>query len=140
MADTTNTKTVQQVYENFGAMSSASSRAQVMNSLLELYSEDIVWEIPEMEDVSFGGKRRGRESVREFFSSVADELDVLSFEPQEFITDGDTVVALGHYSWRVKATGSKFSSDFAHVCTLRNGQIVRFREYMDTAAEVRAHQ
>jgi uncharacterized protein len=87
-----------------------------------------------MEGVPFAGTRRGIAGVRDFFAAVSDGLDVLEFEPHEYIAQGDKVVALGRYSWRVKATGREFSSDFAHVCT------VRFHEYMDTAAEVRAHK
>jgi hypothetical protein len=78
--------------------------------------------------------------VRDIFSAIAEDLEVLPFEPREYIAQGDKVVALGRYSWRVKATGREFSSDFAHVCTVRDGKIVRFHEYMDTAAEVRAHK
>lgn len=87
----------------------------------------------------FSGKRTGRVSVGEFFSLVADAQDVLQFEPQEFIAQGDKVVVLGHYSWRAKATGKEYNSDFAHVVTIKGGKITSFREYMDTAAASRAH-
>jgi ketosteroid isomerase-like protein len=137
MNEQANTRTVQPVYEHFKSANTGSGDFQ---SLLSLYSDDVEWLVPDMENVRYGGKRRGLKSVREFFSSVADDLEVLQFEPQEFIAQGDKVVALGRYSWRVKATGKEFSSDWAHVCTVRDGKIVRFREYMDTAAEIRARQ
>ena len=44
------------------------------------------------------------------------------------------MVVLGDYAWTVKATGKSFRANFAHVATLRDGKIVRFREYTDTAA------
>jgi hypothetical protein len=66
-----------------------------------------------MEGVPFAGTRRGIAGVRDFFAAVSDGLDVLEFEPHEYIAQGDKVVALGRYSWRVKATGREFSSDFA---------------------------
>jgi ketosteroid isomerase-like protein len=140
MSAKANTKTVQQVYENFGALDSADGRRSDTQPLLSLYSDDVEWHVPEMEGVPFAGPRRGIAEVRDFFAAVTDGLDVLQFEPHEYIAQGDKVVALGRYSWRVKATGREFSSDFAHVCTLRDGKIVRFHEYMDTAAEVRAHK
>ncbi len=132
-----NTQTVQQVYENFKG---TSFRSADMQSLLGLCSDDVEWQVPEMENVRYCGKRRGIESVRDFFSAIADDLELLQFEPQEFIAQGDKVVALGHYSWRVKATGREFSSEWAHVYTVRDGKIIRFHEYMDTAAEFRAHR
>ena len=140
MSVRTNTETVQQVYENFGALGRSRAKRPDMRPLLSLYSDDVEWHVPEMENVPFGGPRRGIAGVRDFFAAVRDDLEVLQFEPREFIAQGDKVVALGRYSWRVKATGREFSSDFAHVCTIRNGKIVRFHEYMDTAAEVRAHR
>ena len=140
MSREANTKTVQQVYENFGALGGAGGKRADIQPLLSLYSDDVEWHVPEMEGVPFAGPRRGIAGVRDFFAAVTDSLDVLQFEPQEYIAQGDKVVALGRYSWRVKATGREFSSDFAHVCTVRDGKIVRFHEYMDTAAEVRAHR
>jgi hypothetical protein len=111
-----------------------------MESLLSLYSEDVEWHVPEMENVRFAGNRRGIEGVKTFFSAILEDLDILEFEPHEFVAQGDKVVTLGRYSWRVKATGKEFSSDFAHVCTVRDGKIVEFHEYMDTAAEIKAHR
>jgi ketosteroid isomerase-like protein len=53
-------------------------------------------------------------------------------QPTEFIDAGDTVVALGRYSGTYKATGRSMDAAFAHVWTLRDGRVVRFRQYMDT--------
>jgi ketosteroid isomerase-like protein len=90
--------------------------------------------------VPFSGKRRGQEQMGQFFASLIDTQEVQHFDPREFIAQGDKVVALGHYAWRVKATGREFGGDFAHVFTVRDGKVVRFHEYMDTAAAAAAHQ
>lgn len=137
----TNVKTVQQVYENFkGGHSKSADAKPGMQSLLGLYADDIEWNVPEMENVRLGGKRSGLESVKEFFSTVTNDYEILQLEPQGYIAQGDNVVTWGHYSWRVKATGKEFNSDWAHVYTVRNGKIVKFQEYLDTAAEIKAHQ
>ena len=130
MNEQENTKLVQRTYELF--------KSGDIETLLNMYSDDIVWQLPEMENVPFGGKRSGRENVGEFFSVVNDSLEVLQNEPTEFIAQGDKVVVLGHHSWRVKATGKEVSSDFAHVCTVKDGKITSFKEYMDTAAASKA--
>jgi uncharacterized protein len=141
MTDTsTNTRTVQQVFENFGAMSRERSWDPEMKTLLDLYDDDVEWHVPDMEDVRLSGRRRGREAVKEFFSTVAEDYDVLRFEPREYIAEGDKVVVVGNYAWRVRATGKEFSSDFAQVYTVREGKIVKFDEFMDTAAELEAHK
>ncbi len=127
-----NLKLVRQGYEHF--------KSANIQALLGLFSEDIQWELPQMQNVPFSGKRRGREQVGQFFASLSKEQEVVQFEPREFIADDEQVMVLGHYSWRVKSTGQKFESDWAHVFTVRGGRIVRFREYTDTAAATAAYR
>lgn len=132
MNETGNTHIVQNVYEFF--------RGGDIKSLLNLLSEDIEWQLPEIEHVPFAGKRRGHEQMGQFFAALVDTQDIQHFEPREFIAHGDKVVALGHYAWRVKSTGREFGGDFAHVFTMYDGKVIRFHEYMDTAAAGAAHR
>lgn len=104
-----------------------------IESLLDLMSDDVTWQLPDIEGVPFAGKRAGREAVARFFASVNESQEVLEFSPKEFVAQGDKVVALGHCHWRVRSTGREFASDFAHDFTVRDGRIVAFHEYLDTA-------
>jgi uncharacterized protein len=94
-----NAKVVEQVYGRF--------KSGDIQSLLNLLSDDVEWELPNIENVPFAGKRHGREQVGEFFKALADTQEVQHFEPKEFIAQGDKVVALGHYHWRVKSTTAR---------------------------------
>src|SRR5437870_11077445 len=132
MSEQDNTSLVQQAYENF--------KTGNIQALLSMCSGDIEWQLPEIENVPFVGKRQSREQVGQFFASVGAEQEVLEFEPKEFIAHGDKVVALGHYAWRVKSTGRRFDGDWAHVFTVRGGRVVRFQEYTDTAAAAAAYR
>jgi uncharacterized protein len=132
MSEQDNIRVVQQAYENF--------KTGNIQALLGLMSEDIEWNLPAIENVSFSGKRRGRAAVGEFFASLAGSQEPIEFAPEEFIAQGDKVVSLGHYRWRVKETGREYAGDFAHVFTVRNGSVVGFQEYMDTALAAAAHQ
>ena len=132
MNENGNTNIVQHVYEFF--------RGGDIKALLNLLSDDVEWQLPEIENVPFAGKRRGQEQMGQFFASLVDTQEVQHFEPREFIAHGDKVVALGHYAWRVKSTGREFGGDFAHVFTMCNGKVKRFHEYMDTAAAGAAHR
>lgn len=127
-----NKSTVNQAYSHFITGD--------IEALLNLFADDITWTLPEMEGVPFAGARTGRASVAEFFASVGTAQDSLRFEPRELIAEGDRVIALGSYTWRVKANGHEFTSDFAHAWTIRDGKAIDFREYMDTAACIAAHQ
>jgi ketosteroid isomerase-like protein len=104
-----------------------------IQSVLGLLSEDVEWTLFEIEGVPFSGTRRGSERVGEFFSEVFDTEEVLHFEPREFVAQGDKVVALGEYAWRVKSTGREYETDFVHVFTVRDGKVAKYQEFMDTA-------
>ena len=125
MSEQDNVEVVRRAYENF--------KSGRIGALLEQMSEDVDWRLPEIEGAPFAGARRGRGAVSEFFSSLADAQDTLAFEPREFVAQGDKVVALGAYDWRVKRTGREYGGDWAHVFTIRDGRIVGFHEYMDSA-------
>lgn len=132
MSEQDNIRIVQQIYANF--------KSGDIQSLLRLFSDDIEWQLPEIENIPFAGKRRGREAVEEFFASVAEAQDVLEFEPRDFIAQGNKVVALGQYRWRVKSNGREYGGDWAHVMTVENGKVTSFHEYTDTAAATAAFQ
>jgi uncharacterized protein len=120
-----NAELVQQGYKHF--------KNGDIQGLLGLLSEDVEWTQPEIEGVPFSGTRRGPERVGEFFSQVFDTEEPLHFEPREFVAQGEKVVALGDYAWRVKSTGREYESDFVHVFTVRDGKVAKYQEFMDTA-------
>ena len=132
MSEQQNTALVQQAYENF-------QNADI-DALLSLFSDEITWELPEMPGVPFGGKRAGIGPVMEFFAQVGMSQEPLRFEPTTYVAQDNRVVALGSYDWRVRDTGRDFTSNFAHIFTISDGQIVAFQEFMDTAACIAAHQ
>lgn len=132
MSEQPNSKIVQQAYDNFTSGD--------IQSLVSLMADNVEWQLPDVANIPFSGKRSGRESITQFFASVAANQEALQFEPREFIEQGDKVVALGHYRWRILSTGREYASDFVHVFTVRDGQIVAFREHFDTALAQAAYQ
>ena len=131
MSEQENVAVVRGAYENF--------KGGDIRALLDSLTDEVDWHLPEMESVPFAGGRNGRERVGDFFSDLADSQEVISFEPREFVAQGDKVVALGTYRWRVKKNGREYGSDFAHVFTVRDGKIAAFHEYMDSAAATAAY-
>lgn len=127
-----NTAVAQQAYENF--------KTGNIPALLDQLSDAVTWELPEIEGVPIAGKRTGRDEVGEFFAAVARDQEVIEFEPREFVAQGDKVVSLGHYHWRVRATGREFASEFVHVFTIRDGKVTGFREHFDSAVVAAAYR
>ena len=69
---------------------------------------------------------------------LASTVEYTTFEPREFIAQGDQVVVIGSERARVKATGRVVDTDWVMVFTIRDGKVVRFRDYYDTAPSLAA--
>jgi len=113
----------------------ASFKRGDIPAILNMLSDDVVWFLPGQADlVPVAGMRRGREQVGQFFSVLGENQEAEQFEPQEFVAQGEKVVVLGQYRWRIKSTGREYASDWVHVFTLRDGKVAGFKEYFDTGA------
>ncbi|HVC47794.1 MAG TPA: nuclear transport factor 2 family protein [Terracidiphilus sp.] len=71
------------------------------------------------------------------FQRLATEWDGFQVAPTEFLDAGDTIIATGRYTGAYKATGIAIDAQFAHHWKLRNGKIIAFQQYTDTAQAVR---
>ncbi len=130
MSTQENLEVVQQLYANFG-------KGDIPAVLLVL-TDDIVWHSPGPKEIlPWAGTYRGKQ-VEQWFTVLGGALDILKFEPQEFISQGDKVVALGYEQARVKSTGRINENNWAMVWTLRDGKISEHRAYEDTAGWVAA--
>lgn len=128
MGEQDNVAVVRGTYEAFG-------RGDI-EALIDALDPNIEWITPGPSELATAGTRRGQQQVRQFFDSVGELFDFQRFEPKTFIADGDTVVVLGEDTVTLKPTGKTLEDSWAHVMTVKNGKIVRFQEYLDTAATV----
>ena len=84
---------------------------------------------------------RGPGAVAEgLFKPLMAEWTSFSLVPAEFITEGETVVSLGDFKGVHGATGKSSKARYAHVWTVKNGKITRFRQYIDTLAVAEARR
>jgi ketosteroid isomerase-like protein len=124
-----NLRIVRSVYDAF-------ARGDVPAALAVL-APDVKW--TEAEGFPYAGTYSGPDAVLEnVFMKLGMEWEGYAAVPHEFVAQGDAVVSLGQYSGKYKATGKSFSAPFAHVWTLRDGKVLRFRQYTDTAVVQRA--
>jgi ketosteroid isomerase-like protein len=125
MSEQDNVQLVRQGYEAFGRGD--------LDGLLGLFDDQIQWTTPGLPDNPVAGQRRGVAAVREFFQTLDETMEMQLFEPREFIAQGDRVVVLGVDRSRLKATGTLHEYEWVHVFRVRNGKVVSFHEYGDTA-------
>ena len=67
------------------------------------------------------------------FMRLAMEWDGFAVSPTDVLDAGDTAIGRGHYSGTYKPTGKQVRAQFAHFFTFRDGKIVKFQQYTDTA-------
>ena len=119
-----NLEIVRGVYEAF-------ARGDVP-AVLAVLASDVSW--TEAEGFPYGGTYSGPDAVlKNVFMKLGAEWEGFSAVPHEFVAQADTVVSLGQYSGKYNITGKTFSAPFAHVWSFRDGKVVRFRQYTDTA-------
>jgi ketosteroid isomerase-like protein len=109
------------------------------DALGQTLAPDIVWKIPAMSGVPFAGAWRGLEQVRDFFRIVDAAQDPLEFSPSEVIAEADTIIVLGEFANRVRASGEIARSAWAQVWKVREGLVASMVEFVDTHAVWRAY-
>ncbi len=126
MSESNNTQVVEGTFANFG-------RGDVPGVLAAL-AEDVEWLIPGPSIIPYAGLRRGHEEVSQFFMALGGAVEFEQFEPREFVAQGDTIIVIGFERGRVRATRKMFDNPWAMRFLLRDGQVVTFHSYEDTAA------
>lgn len=119
----------QKLYDGFAA-----------NDVLKVLStmaSDIEW--TEAEGYPYAGTYIGPDAVvAGVFVKLATEWEGYQAIPDQLIAEGDTVVALGHYSGRYNATGKSFRAPFVHVWTIRDDKLAKFVQHTHTVVVQRA--
>jgi ketosteroid isomerase-like protein len=93
----------------------------------------------ESDGIPYGGIFKGHEAILNgVFAKIGADWDNFTADVDQFIESGDIVVTLGTDSGTFKATGKKMTAATASVWTLKNGKVVKFRQYIDTLAVITA--
>jgi ketosteroid isomerase-like protein len=83
----------------------------------------------------YGGVYRGPQAVLEkVFSRIPADFESFSIDVERLIDAGNVVVMQGHYVAKGKATGQSVRAAVTHVLEIADGKIVRFDQYVDSAA------
>ena len=76
----------------------------------------------------------GPEAIREsIFTRMDAEWDGFTATTEEILGAGDVVIARGRYGGTYKATGTAINAEFVHVFRFKDGKIVMWQSYTDTA-------
>ncbi len=95
-------------------------------------AKDVIWE--ETEGMPYGGIYRGPQAILEgVFAHLGEDWEEFGADPEEVVAVGlDRVLSLGQYRGVSRRTGQSMSAAFAHLYTLHEGKVVRFRQFGDS--------
>ena len=99
-----------------------------VEKILEIVSEDSVW-IYHGTQIIPKARFEGKDGARTFFSNILKQTEVLSFEPLQYIVEGNMVVVLGSEHQRVKRSGKELKQQWVQVYTVQNNLITRMEEF-----------
>jgi ketosteroid isomerase-like protein len=125
-----NTDVMKQGYEAF-------ARGD-LETIRSIWHDDIEWQGPDYEPLPQAGRYQGPDAIFEMFGRLPEHWDDFKVTPDEWVEDGDTVVALGHTEGRSKSTGEQVKVPFAHVWRMQDGKAKRAQILEDTAVLAKA--
>ncbi|WOD44594.1 nuclear transport factor 2 family protein [Hwangdonia lutea] len=118
------------IVENmFAAFSSGDA-----DKFVATVSEDTVW-IYHGTQIIPAGTFEKKEGVRTFFTNIMDRTEIINFEPQQYIVEGNMVVVLGREHQKVKRSGRELKQKWVQIYTVENNLITRMEEFA-TSEEV----
>jgi ketosteroid isomerase-like protein len=109
-----------------------------LDGMAEYWDDEINWRAIEgaPDDV---GEMQGPERVRRYFQEWVDMFEGITNVAEEVIDLGDNrVLAVQRAGGRAKLSGAETEILFAVVYTLRDGKIVRGREYLNRGEALKA--
>jgi len=81
-----------------------------------------------------------KDEVKRYFAGLTSEWEMIYYRNDEYIAQGDRVVALGHVSFKHKKTGKTLVTPKADFHKFRDGKICEFFEFYDTASALATAQ
>ena len=105
-----------------------------IEKLVETVSDDTIWIYHGTQIIPKGSFEK-KEGVRSFFSNIIDRTEIINFDTQQFIVEGNIVVVLGQEHQKVKKSGRELKQKWVQIYTVENDLITRMEEFA-TSEEV----
>src|SRR2546425_5987083 len=91
-------------------------------------------------EAPFTSEMNSKEQFKRYFDGLLADWEMINYKTGQFIAEGDRVAMLGSTAWRNRKTGREVDTPKADFWTFRDGKVVEFHEFYDTAALVAATQ
>jgi ketosteroid isomerase-like protein len=101
---------------------------------LDIWSDDFVWDGDDS-GLPGSGRHEGKQAAIGVLQQAVGAFDKFELVIDEYVEEGDTVVALGHNN--VVKGDQSASVPAVHIWTFRGDQVIRFRGMVDTLQTAR---
>ena len=119
-----NTALIEKAYDAFG-------RGDI-GAVIEMLDDDISWSVPAT--VPHGGQFKGKDGVGSFFQGLGGAWESLGLDVESLSEAGDDLVISVLRASGTRQGGQAAEYGATHVFTVRDGRVVRFREFLDVDA------
>jgi ketosteroid isomerase-like protein len=108
-------------------------------TILDSVTDNAQWINHGPASIPYAGSRAGKAQITEFFQAIANSTTGGKVIAENYVAQGDTVVATGRYQATVRNTGAEIDTPIAHFFTVRNGKVEKWVGYSDSAQVADAH-
>ena len=118
------------------------NREQAFENWMNLMSEDVKFEsiADGAKGMEFTRSCNCKNDVLGYFQELAAEWEMIHYTVNEYIAQGDRIVALGTCGWRHRKTGKEVDTPKADIIRMKDSKIVDFYEFYDTAKAIAGSQ
>ncbi len=105
--------------------------------LVSLFDEDASYNaVARCDDFSFAGPCHGRRAVLDNIARIHADYDLEKYAVTRMIAQDDLVAVHADVGFRYKSTGNLVAIDKVDLFRMRDGKIIEFNEFFDTASAV----
>jgi ketosteroid isomerase-like protein len=87
----------------------------------------------------WAGTREGPAGVEQYFSDLDAEAEIIGYEVEQVIAQGEWIAILAHATVRYRRNGQEHRYAKADFIQMVDGKVVDFREFYDTGQACRDH-
>ena len=104
-----------------------------LDPLMTMLSNSIEW--TNYEDSPLGGTYHGKAEVLAYIQKSTELTDLIKFELESLMCEGNKMIGVLNVAYRVKATGKIHEGTDVHLIDIKDDKVVRIREIVPCAAE-----
>ena len=137
MSEEDNVAILKKAYEYWN-----ENKEKAFENWMDLMSEDINFRsiADGASGMEFSRPCNCKSDVLRYFQELAGEWEMIHYTVNEYIAQGDRVVAVGHCKWRHRKTGRDVETPKVDIITMKDSKMVDFYELYDTAKAIACSQ